>query len=103
MALLVLGEALLDHVAADEGQEDEGDPVVEGVDIVVEGGAEYVAGGGHQGLEAAEPGAGEQVVPGPEPPDGQALADGDGKGVHREADGDEQQFKDIHGEASLSM
>ena len=100
MALLVPAEALLDHVAADEGQKDESDPVVEGVDVLVKGGAQQEADEGHQGLKAAEPRAGEQIVPGTQPLDGQALAHGDGKGVHREAHGNQKQFQNIHGEAS---
>ena len=103
MTFLVPGKALPDHVSANEGQEDECDPVVKGADILVEGGAQQEADGGHQRLEAAEPGAGEEVVPGLQPLDGQALADGDGEGVRRKAGGDQQQFQNIHGGASLFM
>lgn len=47
-------EGLFDHVAADEGQENEGDPVVVGSDGLLEAGAKEIADGGHQGLEGTE-------------------------------------------------
>lgn len=47
-------EGLFDHVAADEGQENEGDPVAVGSDGLLEAGAKEIADGGHQGLEGAE-------------------------------------------------
>lgn len=47
-------EGLFDHVAADESQENEGDPVVVGSDGLLEAGAKEIADGGHQGLEGAE-------------------------------------------------
>ncbi len=47
-------EGLFDHVAADEGQENEGDPVVVGSDGLLEAEAKEIADGGHQGLEGAE-------------------------------------------------
>ena len=47
-------EGLFDHVAADENQENEGDPVVVGNDGLLEAGAKEIADGGHQGLEGTE-------------------------------------------------
>ena len=47
-------EGLIDHVAADESQENEGDPVAVGSDGLLEAGAKEIADGGHQGLEGAE-------------------------------------------------
>ena len=82
VTLPVSGKAFLDHISADESQEDKGDPVVERDDIPLKRRAQQKADGGHQRLEAAEPGAGEEVMPGLQPLDGKALADGDGKGVH---------------------
>lgn len=47
-------EGLFDHVAADEGQENEGDPVVVGGDGLLEAGAKEIAEDRHQSLEGAE-------------------------------------------------
>ena len=54
--------------------------------------AEQIAHGGHQRLKAAEKEGDEQRLTVVDPAHFQPAADGDGEGVHRKADGDEQQF-----------
>ena len=94
--LLVIGQGLLHHAAADEAEQDEGHPVVDGGDVALEGGAQEVTEARHQGLEAAEPGADDEVMPTSELAGGETLADGDGEGVHGEAHGDEKEFQNAH-------
>ena len=94
--LLVVGPGLLHHAAADEAEQDEGHPVVDGGDVALKGGAQEVAQARHQGLEAAEPGADDEVMPTSQLPGGKTLADGDGEGVHGEAHGDEKEFQNAH-------
>ena len=81
---------------ADEAEQDEGHPVVDGGDVALKGGAQEVAQARHQGLEAAEPGADDEVMPTSQLPGGKTLADGDGEGVHGEAHGDEKEFQNAH-------
>ena len=86
-------EGLFDHVAADENQENEGDPVVVGSDGLLEAGAKKIADGGHQGLESAEVEGDDGGVFLVELLHGQAFADGNGEGVHGQADGKKKQFE----------
>ena len=51
---------------------------------------------GHQGLKAAEIESGDEAVLGPCPLHREPLADGDGKGVHRQPDGNDKKFPQIH-------
>ena len=56
------GEALLDHVRADSGQQHERDPVVKGCDVLLERRAKKIADGRHPRLKAAEPCDDDQIV-----------------------------------------
>ena len=94
--LPVLRKRLLHHAAADEAEQKKGHPVVHGGDVALKGGAQQVANAGHQGLEAAEPGADDKIVLPSELLGGQTLADGDGEGVHGQAYGDEKEFQNAH-------
>ena len=76
-------EGLFDHVAADEDQENEGDPVVVGSDGLLEAGAKEIADGGHQGLEGTEIEGDDDGVFLIELLHGQTFADGNGEGIHR--------------------
>ena len=90
--LLVLGEGFLQHIAANDGQQDEGHPVIYRGDILLEGGTQQIAQGGHQRLKASEPRTHDEIVPPLQRLRGQALADRDGEGVHRQPHRNEKQF-----------
>ena len=90
--LLVLGEGFLQHIAANDGQQDEGHPVIHRGDILLEGGTQQIAQGGHQRLKASEPRTHDEIVPPLQRLRGQALADRDGEGVHRQPHRNEKQF-----------
>ena len=51
----LFGEGFPDHVAANDGQQAKGDPVVDKGDLLPELGPHKVADQGHQRLKAAEP------------------------------------------------
>ena len=93
---LFLGKGFANHVRADQSQKDEGDPVVDGGDVLLEDGTEKVADGGHQRLKTAEPQSDDGHLFPVQFPGGEALADGDGEGVHRKADGEQKQAYETH-------
>ena len=91
-----LMQAFPDHLAADEGQQDKGDPVVDGGDVGLELHAEKIAGHRHQELEPPEE-EGDDKSPSP----GklfhrQALDHRDGEGVHRQADPESDKCNNAH-------
>ena len=94
--MLLLAAGLPDHIAADKDQQHKGDPVVDVGDKGLKLGAQQPAQEGHQGLKAAEPQPGGQHVGEAHPPHGQALADGDGKGVHGQPHGQDEQLQKTH-------
>ena len=61
-------------------------------DILLEGGTQQIAQGGHQRLKASEPRTHDEIVPPLQRLRGQALADRDGEGVHRQPHRNEKQF-----------
>ena len=101
--LLLPAQGLPDHVPADEGEQDKGDPVVHTGDHVGEGGPQQPADQGHQSLKGPEPQSHNDGVPGHQGPDGQPLADGHGKGVHGQAYGQGKQRGKSHNTSSLPV
>lgn len=89
---VILLPGLPDHVDADDAQQNEGDPVVNGYDHGLEPDAQQPAKQGHQGLETAEVGAADQTVGGAQLGDGQPLAHGYSEGVHGQPHSDNKQF-----------
>ena len=93
----LLGAGLPDHLAADDGEDDERDPGREGLHER----RELDAGGppdqGHEPLEPSEESGDEGRPTGVEPLQLDALADAHGGGVHGEAHGYQQQFDQAHG------
>ena len=85
-----------DHLAADKGQQEEGDPVVERTDVMLKARAQQIARHRHQRLKSAEEYGDQKRLPVVDPAHFQPPADGDGKSVHRKSDGDEQQFRKRH-------
>lgn len=98
---LFLAQGLADHVAADEAQQHKGDPMVDADDEGLELGTQQVADEGHQRLKAAEVGTHAQGVLHFSLAHGKALANGHGKGVHAQANSDEEQFQNAHGDLLL--
>ena len=94
--LRVLVQGLPDHVGADEHQQYHGDPVVHRGDVLRKAAAQQIPYEGHQRLKAAEPEAHDHHMLPLYLPDGQALADGYGKGVHGQAHRQNEQFKYGH-------
>ena len=93
VGLLFVAEGFPYHIAADQSQQDEGDPVVEVRDIGGEPGAQKISQQGHQSLEAAEPETGGEGFFHFYAGQGQAFADGHSKGVHGQAHGQQDQFR----------
>ena len=94
--LALTGDALPEHVSADQDQQDKGDPVVEPGDVGGEGRAEQPAQRRHQRLKPAEPRADNQVVAGTQLLCGQPLADGNGESVHGQSHGNQKKFDKAH-------
>ena len=93
---LVLGKGLPQHLAADEGQKDKGDPMVDGPDDAHELTAERPSDHGHAGLKAAKEQAehyGDFKV---DLFHAETLSDGNGKGVHRKANGEQHELCESH-------
>ena len=82
----------LDHVGTDEGEQDEGDPVVKAFDHGLEADAEQVADGGHKRLKATEIRADDDHVLGLCFLHGEALTNGHGAGIHGKSDREDEQF-----------
>ena len=93
---LLLGQALLDHARADGSQQDEGDPVVKGCDVLLERRAEEISDGWHERLKAAEPCADDQIVPGLKLLHGEPLTDRYGERVHGKSDAQKQDLQNTH-------
>ena len=91
--LLISGKALLNHVGTDERQQHKGDPGTELCQQRRKPVAEEIAQRGHQRLKTAKPKPTGQGVGKADPADRQSLADRNGKCVHREADGNQDQVK----------
>ena len=91
-ALRLRFQGFLDHVAADQRQQDEGDPVIVGRDGVTEPGAQQVADEGHGSLESAEVQSHHAGALPAHPGHGKAFTDGHGEGVHGQSHGDDKQL-----------
>ena len=98
--LFLLLAALADHIAADEGEQHKGDPMIPALDVAREPAAEQIARERHERLKAAEEQRQQQRVALVDPLHAEALADGHGKSVHRKTDADQEQFKKSHGLSS---
>ena len=94
--VLLAGEGLPDHVAADKQQQNKGDPVVILLDISRKLRTKYPPQKGHQCLKAAEIQSHRQGMAPFDPRHGQALTDRHGEGVHRQSHADEEQLKKSH-------
>ena len=81
--VLLAGESLPQHIAADEHQQDEGDPVVKALDSGRELRAQHPADKRHKRLKAAEIQSHRQGMAPFDPRHGQALTHRHRKGVHR--------------------
>ena len=81
--VLLAGESLPQHIAADEHQQDEGDPVVKALDSGRELRAQHPADKRHKRLKAAEIQPHRQSVTPSDFRHGQALTHRHRKGVHR--------------------
>ncbi len=104
VTVIFLGiQGFLDHIAADDDQKDERDPVVVGCDGVLKIDAQQVTQQRHQSLESAKIQADDNGVTVVHFPHGQALADGYGEGVHGQAHGNEKQFEQRHMESSWGI
>ena len=94
--ILVFGKGFPQHLAANKGQKDKGDPMVDGPDDAHELTAERPSDHGHAGLKAAKEKAeyhGDFKV---ELIHAETLADGNGKGVHRKANGEQHELCESH-------
>ena len=88
--LLFLAERLADHVAADEREQRENDPMINRGDVFAERVGREKAQKREQCLEAAEPQCGLDDVDRPHARDGQPLSDRDGESVHGDGYGNKQ-------------
>jgi len=89
-------DGLPKHLPADEGEKDEGDPVVDGGDEPQELGSERPADQRHETLEAAEEERQDEGHLPVDPPHPEALADGHREGVHGETHRDEEELDKAH-------
>ena len=94
--VLLAGEGLPDHVAADKQQQNKGDPVVILLDITRKLRTKYPPQKGHQCLKAAEIQSHRQGMAPFDLRHGQALTDRHSEGVHRQSHADEEQLKKSH-------
>ena len=90
--LLILLERLADHIAADQQQQTENNPVIYCRHIFAERGCCAIPDNRKQRLKPAKPESGFQHIALAKPFDGQAFADGNGKGVHGNGNGDEKRL-----------
>jgi len=91
------------HFAADKGQQAEGQPVVEGLDMRLEPFARRPAQKRHQGLEGPEEKGHPDAVADMKMAKDRPADDGDGKGIHRKGDGNggnHKKFTAVHGAGS---
>lgn len=101
--LLAGADALVDHLAADEGQQAKGDPVVHALDVPDERAAREVPDQGHEELETAKEQTDLEGVLPPKVLERDARCDGYGEGVHRERNAQERDFDNAHVIPSLCL
>ena len=87
--LFILFECFTHHVAADEGEQTENNPMVDGGHVFTERGRGEIAEQREKRLKSAEPEGGFERVEATQFFDGEAFADGHGERVHRYGNGDE--------------
>lgn len=78
------------HLAADDGQQAEGYPVVHRLDVLADAAAQQPAQKGHKKLKRAEPQTHLNGLPGTEAGDGDAAGHGYREGVQRQAHGNQE-------------
>ena len=86
---LILFECFTHHVAADEGEQTENNPMVDGGHVFAERGRGEIAEQREKRLKSAEPEGGFERVEAAQFFDGEAFADGNGERVHRYGNGNE--------------
>ena len=96
MLLVVTPDRLTYHIQTYEAEQHKGDPVVNALDVGLEGAAEEVADEGHACLKAAEVQACDESVAGFQLLHRKALADGHGHGIHGKSHGQNEQFENGH-------
>jgi hypothetical protein len=88
---------LPEHLPAHEGEEAEGDPVVDLSDVGLDRPARQPADDRHQELEEPEVEGEAQRLAAGRAPEDEPRPDRDGEGVHREADGEAENRESVHG------
>lgn len=86
----------INHLASDNGQQGEGDPVVESGHEGLHGFSGEPSDDRHDSLEESEGGGHTQGVTDMEVLHGNTACHGDGEGIHGEADGQKKDFKESH-------
>ena len=94
VARLGLPEGFLNHVGADQPQQDESDPMVNGLDVGLELPSQKIAQQGHSGLEAAKVDARDDGVAEFQLLHREAFTDGHGHGVHGQTNGQDEQVEE---------
>ena len=94
--IFVLGQRLADHIAADDAQQNERDPVIDGGDEALKLRAEQIAQQRHERLKTAEPCPRDAAFLPRHARQRQTLADGNGKRVHRQTDRQHGQLPKSH-------
>ena len=84
---LILFECFTHHVATDEGEQDENDPMIDCGHVFAERGGGKIAEQWEKRLESAEPEGGFERVEVTQFFDGETFADGNGECVHRYGNG----------------
>lgn len=93
---LLFGQGLPEHGDANEGEQYESDPVIDGGNIGFEALAQEKADQWHEALKTAKPQSDNTRFLQIHFFQSQSLADGDGKCIHGESDGDQKQFYNTH-------
>lgn len=86
----LLRQCLANHGDADEREQNKGNPVINRGNVGLKLFAEKEAEEWHASLKAAEPQADDGRLAYAQLSHGESLADGDGKGIHGEPDGDQE-------------
>ena len=101
LSILVAAQGFLNHIEPDDGQQGKSHPVVDAGNCLGKQGAQEEADQGHQRLKSAEPHAAQGACLPGAALHGQSLADGDGKGIHTQAQSQQQQFSNTHKKINL--
>ena len=93
---LFVAHRLADHVAADQRQQDKGNPMIDACDHRLKLFAHRISDQRHERLKSAEIQTDIHIMPRPQFMHRKPLADRHGKGVHRKSDGNDNQIKHTH-------